>query len=668
MFRILGEGEAATLADPHRLPPPKAPPHPALTQRSTQLEPLPERSRAASADSPRGGSIAAYHPSHALPFPQQQRQPGAEPQSVQLPAAASAADQLAALAHEGAGGSDTLARLWQHCLQTGREAAASTAQLQGITDTVHGLQHAAATLQVREARETPRSAWWRSVLQAPRCACTRKPTHVSCDKVCSTLVISNVRTRLYLVQASAAQERRDVAALQQTMQAQHSTLLAEVAARDARIQHLSQEGSHAQQALQGAMQQMQALVASHKHDSEQVCRTERACNPRALATRVLGNGRSIRRASERGCPTWLQVRSELTGEIQRLKDRLGAEESTVLRLQHAEELAHSAVQGEMTQLRGSVAGQVARLQGSVQQAQAAVLELSQQLQAERQQRAADATAFQGRLAHAQQQAEEQITCGLCHPVLCASKCSSTRELRATCACESGVQACAAGGSGAGGGARAGAGAHAGARAARPRARRRAQPPRGAARRPVPRLRARARRRCIVLAVCMRAHARQAPPPPCCACMQRRGARRLQANDKEAYLQRFVAVEATLKEAIAAQLAAERALDGKIAAHTEQMHEGLRRMNGHVDGREAALREQLEAALRKLRSYARDVEHDLEAARCLSLCRALWLFWVWRRAQRAHMVTTHGVPCCRRARSWARSCAPRSRRAWTPWRS
>lgn len=98
-----------------------------------------------------------------------------------------------------------------------------------------------------------------------------------------------------------------------------------------------------------------------------------------------------------------------------------------MRLQHSEELAQSAVQGEISQLQGSVAGQVSRLQGGVQQAQATVAQLGQQLQDERQQRAADAAAFQARLAHAQRQAEEQITCGAA-----ATCCPAHADIRAPC--------------------------------------------------------------------------------------------------------------------------------------------------------------------------------------------------------------------------------------------
>ena len=42
---------------------------------------------------------------------------------------------------------------------------------------------------------------------------------------------------------------------------------------------------------------------------------------------------------------------------------------------------------------------------------------------------------------------------------------------------------------------------------------------------------------------------------------------MQASDKEALLARFVNVERTLKDAIQQQMSAERALDGKMAAHS-----------------------------------------------------------------------------------------------------
>lgn len=47
-------------------------------------------------------------------------------------------------------------------------------------------------------------------------------------------------------------------------------MLAEVTARDARIQQLADEGKHAQQALATALQQLQSMASSHKHESDQV--------------------------------------------------------------------------------------------------------------------------------------------------------------------------------------------------------------------------------------------------------------------------------------------------------------------------------------------------------------------------------------------------------------
>ena len=89
---------------------------------------------------------------------------------------------------------------------------------------------------------------------------------------------------------------------------------------------------------------------------------------------------------------------------------------------------------------------------------------------------------------------------------------------------------------------------------------------------------------------------------------------MQANDKEAFLQRFISVEGTLKEAIAKQLAAEESLDGKVAAHTDQLQSMMRELNQHVEGKEIVLRDQLEASLRKLRAYAREVEQNMESVR------------------------------------------------------
>jgi hypothetical protein len=99
----------------------------------------------------------------------------------------------------------------------------------------------------------------------------------------------------------------------------------------------------------------------------------------------------------------------------------------------------------------------------------------------------------------------------------------------------------------------------------------------------------------------------------CACTSDT-ATRVQANDKEAFLHRFVSVECTLKEAITKQLDAAQSLDVKVALHNEQMQAHVLEMNGNVEGKEAVLREQLEVAMRKIRRYAREVEQTMESVR------------------------------------------------------
>lgn len=92
----------------------------------------------------------------------------------------------------------------------------------------------------------------------------------------------------------------------------------------------------------------------------------------------------------------------------------------------------------------------------------------------------------------------------------------------------------------------------------------------------------------------------APPPP-----------QVQANDKEALLARFVTVERALKDAIQQQLSAERALDGKVAAHTAALTKLVQRTEERARGAEDVLRDQVEAAMGRLRTYAREVEESLD---------------------------------------------------------
>ena len=58
--------------------------------------------------------------------------------------------------------------------------------------------------------------------------------------------------------------------LQQTLATQQAQLLAEVATRDTRIQQVSQEGHHQQQALAASLAQVQAALATQRHEAEQV--------------------------------------------------------------------------------------------------------------------------------------------------------------------------------------------------------------------------------------------------------------------------------------------------------------------------------------------------------------------------------------------------------------
>ena len=92
---------------------------------------------------------------------------------------------------------------------------------------------------------------------------------------------------------------------------------------------------------------------------------------------------------------------------------------------------------------------------------------------------------------------------------------------------------------------------------------------------------------------------------------------LQANDKEAFLHRFTTVEATLKDAIERQLAAEASLDGKVAAHRAELAAVAADVATGVEQKEGVLREQMEGAMRKIRAYAREVEQNMESVRAIT---------------------------------------------------
>lgn len=97
---------------------------------------------------------------------------------------------------------------------------------------------------------------------------------------------------------------------------------------------------------------------------------------------------------------------------------------------------------------------------------------------------------------------------------------------------------------------------------------------------------------------------------CCSMSPCSIASHLQANDKEAFLARFMTVERTLKESISRQLAAEKGLDAKIAAHNTQVSQMLSQVDVRMKQGETLLREQIESAMSRLRAYARDVEEQM----------------------------------------------------------
>ena len=72
------------------------------------------------------------------------------------------------------------------------------------------------------------------------------------------------------LQVTGTQDHRQVQVLQQTLQGQQTAMLAEVAARDARIQQLADDNKHAQLAFTSALHQMQSALTAQKHDSAQV--------------------------------------------------------------------------------------------------------------------------------------------------------------------------------------------------------------------------------------------------------------------------------------------------------------------------------------------------------------------------------------------------------------
>lgn len=70
--------------------------------------------------------------------------------------------------------------------------------------------------------------------------------------------------------ATRSHDSRSLAVLQHTLQAQHNSVLAEISARDSKVQVVEQEGKQVQSSLSNLLQQLQSSVASGQISVEQV--------------------------------------------------------------------------------------------------------------------------------------------------------------------------------------------------------------------------------------------------------------------------------------------------------------------------------------------------------------------------------------------------------------
>ena len=158
MAAILGEGEPATLAEPHRLPKDKGASlstSPPLTQRGNTLDPL-GWDRPGSLSPARNGSlqrnksidrndslnritsdaIGAYQPTW-----QAAKDAQMVPRALQ--------QQIAMLDHQMGQGLDEVSQLRQQCMVASRDAAAAKAELNSLKELLHGMQQSNAALQAR---------------------------------------------------------------------------------------------------------------------------------------------------------------------------------------------------------------------------------------------------------------------------------------------------------------------------------------------------------------------------------------------------------------------------------------------------------------------------------------------------------------------------------------
>lgn len=147
MFRILGEGEPETLAEPHKVPRDMH----GIMQRGRKLEPL-NHATSARLDRPGSGTISAYQPRRSRSLTVQ-RAPDAPPADSAAAAAAHAwpqavQQQLAVLDHQMSSGSQDMAQMRRDHARNAQDVSASKEQLQALTEMVHGLQQSAASSQV----------------------------------------------------------------------------------------------------------------------------------------------------------------------------------------------------------------------------------------------------------------------------------------------------------------------------------------------------------------------------------------------------------------------------------------------------------------------------------------------------------------------------------------
>jgi hypothetical protein len=149
MFKILGEGETSTITSPHLVPaelPVNSPATPPLKQRGNKLEPIQSHDRAMSADSPSNSPIRAYR-SRAEGGAAERSKSSSHVAKV-LSSSWVNQQQRFEKAEDAPALSDEVSQLRQLYLQSVKDAAENRAKLQSLTEAVHSLEQAAASMQV----------------------------------------------------------------------------------------------------------------------------------------------------------------------------------------------------------------------------------------------------------------------------------------------------------------------------------------------------------------------------------------------------------------------------------------------------------------------------------------------------------------------------------------